>query len=179
MLTLQRRPNGRKAMTQSKSVGRNATNVSLNDEIAHLRDLDLKGLRARWQSVYRRQAPSHLPRHLLFAVLAYQLQAEELGDLAPDTIRMLTQIGSGSTIETAVRLTAEFDRRRSNLKPGTILRREWKGRSHQVMVVDEGFAWNGKTYDSLSKIACAITGTKWNGPRFFGLRDQISAEGNT
>jgi hypothetical protein len=166
-------------MKRSRTVVHNATKPPLEIKIAHLRDLDLKGLRARWQSIYRRQAPSHLPRHLLFAVLAYQLQAEELGDLVPDTIRMLTQIGSGSTIETAVRLTAEFDRRRSNLKPGTILRREWKGRSHQVMVVDEGFAWNGKTYDSLSKIACAITGTKWNGPRFFGLRDQISAEGNT
>ena len=54
--------------------------------------------------------------------------------------------------------------------------REWNGRPHRVMVVDEGFAWNGKTYDSLSKIACTITGTKWNGPRFFGLRDKISAE---
>ena len=166
-------------MTRSRTVVGNATKPSLEIEIAHLRDLDLKGLRARWQSIYRRQAPSRLPRHLLFAVLAYQLQAEELGDLAPDTIRMLKQIGSGGTIENAVRLTTEFDRRRTDLKPGTILRREWKGRSHQVMVVDEGFAWSGKTYDSLSKIACAITGTKWNGPRFFGLRNQMSAEGNT
>jgi hypothetical protein len=76
----------------------------------------------------------------------------------------------------AVRLTSEFDRRRADLKPGTILIREWKRCSHRVMVVDEGFAWNGKTYDSLSKIACAITGTRWNGPRFFGLRDKATAE---
>ena len=110
-------------MKRSRTVVHNATKPPLEIKIAHLRDLDLKGLRARWQSIYRRQAPSHLPRHLLFAVLAYQLQAEELGDLVPDTIRMLKQIGSGSTIETAVRLTAEFDRRRSNLKPGTILLR--------------------------------------------------------
>jgi hypothetical protein len=92
--------------------------------------------------------------------LAYQLQAEELGDLAPDTIRLLMQIASCGTIHTAARLTSEFHRRRSNLKLGTVLMRAWKGRSHRVMVVDEGFAWNGKTSDSLSKIACAITGTK-------------------
>ena len=54
--------------------------------------------------------------------------------------------------------------------------REWNAKSYRVMVVDEGFAWNGKTYDSLSQVAFAITGTHWNGPRFFGLRDKISAE---
>ncbi len=54
--------------------------------------------------------------------------------------------------------------------------REWNGQPHRVMVLHEGFAWNGRTYDSLSKIAFAITGTKWNGPRFFGLRDKPSTE---
>ena len=68
-----------------------ATQRSLEDEIAHLRDLDRKGLRARWKGVFRRQPPLHLPRHLLFAVLAYRLQADELGDLAPDTVRLLKQ----------------------------------------------------------------------------------------
>jgi Protein of unknown function (DUF2924) len=157
-------------------VARTATKPSLEDEIAHLRDLDLKGLRARWKGLLRRQPPSHLPRHLLFAVLAYRLQADELGDIAPDTVRLLKQIGTSGSIINAARLTAEFDRRRTDLKPGTILTREWNARSHRVMVVDDGFAWNGKTYDSLSRIAFAITGTKWNGPRFFGLRDKTSAE---
>ena len=147
-----------------------AAQRSLKVEIAHLRDLDLKGLRARWKGVFRRQPPVHLPRHLLFAVLAYRLQADALGDLAPDTVRLLKQIGStGSTVD-AARLASQFDRRRINLKPGTILTREWNGQCHQVMVVDRGFVWNGKTYDSLSGIALAITGSKWNGPRFFGLR---------
>ena len=127
--------------------------LSLEDEIAHLRDLDLKGLRARWKGIFRRQPPLHLPRHLLFAVLAYRLQADQLGDIAPDTVRLLKQIGTSGTTIDAARLTSEFDRRRTELKPGTILMREWNGRPHRVMVVDEGFAWNGKTYDSLSKIA--------------------------
>ena len=78
---------------------------------------------------------------------------------------------SGTTVD-AARLTAEFDRRRIELKPGTILTRAWNGQLHRVMVVDAGFAWNGKTHHSLSKIAFAITGSKWNGPRFFGLRQE-------
>ena len=150
-----------------------ATKQSLDDEIAHLRDLDLQGLRARWKSMFRQQPPPHLPRHLLFAILAYRLQSDELGDLDPATARLLRQIATGDgTLGT--RRTDAFGRRR--LKPGTILMREWKAQAYRVMVVNEGFALNGKTYDSLSKVAFAITGTNWNGPRFFGLRDKISPE---
>jgi hypothetical protein len=146
----------------------------VEDEIAQLRDLDLQGLRARWRSVFRRDPPIHLPRHLLFGVLAYQLQTDEFGDLAPETVRLLKQIGASGTAVEAVRLTSQFDRRRDKLKPGTILTRQWNGQVHRVMVLNEGFARNGKTYDSLSKVAFAITGTRWNGPRFFGLRDKVA-----
>jgi Protein of unknown function (DUF2924) len=159
-------------MKRSRSVAPNATRRSLDDEIAHLRDLDLHGLRARWKSMFRQQPPPHLPRHLLFAVLAYRLQADELGDLDPATARLLRQIATGGGALEASRRTDEFGRRRAELKPGTILMREWNAQTHRVMVVDAGFAWNGKTYDSLSKVAFAITGTNWNGPRFFGLRDK-------
>ena len=163
-------------MRQARPVAKKAKRLSLHDEIAHLRDLDLHGLRARWKSMLRQQPPSHLPRHLLFAVLAYRLQADELGDLDPVTARLLRQIAtSGGILETS-RLTDAFGRKRAELKSDTILMREWNAQTHRVMVVDEGFAWNGKIYDSLSKVAFAITGTNWNGPRFFGLRDKISAE---
>ena len=73
-------------MRQTRPVAKKATRLSLDDEIAHLRDLDLHGLRARWKSTFRRQPLPHLPRHLLFAVLAYRLQADELGDLDPEMI---------------------------------------------------------------------------------------------
>ena len=63
-----------------------------------------------------------------------------------------------------------FDQKRTELTPGTVLVREWDRRSQRVMVMSDGFAWNGQTYGSLSKVAFAITGTRWNGPRFFGLR---------
>src|SRR5712672_265652 len=72
---------------------------------------------------------------------------------------------------TSARLTS-FDQKRTELSPGTVLVREWDRQSHRVMVMADGFAWNGQTYDSLSKVAFAITGTKWSGPRFFGLRDK-------
>jgi Protein of unknown function (DUF2924) len=65
-----------------------------------------------------------------------------------------------------------LDQKRTNLTPGTVLVREWDQRSHRVMVLADGFAWNGQTFDSLTKIALAITGTRWNGPRFFGLRSK-------
>ena len=157
-------------MGRARPVARRATKVFVEDEIAHLRDLDLRGLRARWRGVFRRQAPPHLPRHLLFGVLAYRIQADEFGDLDAATVRLLKQIASSGG--DGLRLTSDFDRQRTELRPGTILMREWNGHSQRVMVLEEGFAWNGKTYDSLSHVAFAITGTRWNGPRFFGLRDK-------
>jgi hypothetical protein len=162
-------------MRQPRPVAKKATRRSLDDEIVHLRDLDLYGLRASWKSLFRQQPPPHLPRHLLFAVLAYRLQADVLGDLDPATARLLKQIATGAGTQGVSHLT-EFGRRKTDLKPGTILMREWNAHAYRVMVVDAGFVWNGKTYDSLSKVAVAITGTHWNGPRFFGLRDKISPE---
>jgi hypothetical protein len=157
---------------------RDSTNRSpLDVEIARLRDLNAEALRARWRIVFRRSAPPHLPRHLLFAMLAYRIQVEVLGDLDAETIRLLDKVGSARSDVDTVPLTETYDQRRRALTPGTVLTREWNGAIHRVMAVDDGFAWDGRTYDSLSKIAVAITGTKWNGPRFFGLRDKKEVEG--
>jgi hypothetical protein len=147
----------------------------LDNEIASLRGLDIGKLRARWHTAFRRAAPPHLPRHLLFRILAYRLQADQLGDLDADTRRVLDRIGSGSS-EGIDRLVAALNRSRTALRPGTLLTREWDGHLQRVMVLADGFAWNGKTYRSLSKVAFAITGSRWNGPRFFGLRDRPSSE---
>jgi hypothetical protein len=140
----------------------------LDNEIARLRGLDVGELRARWHTVFRRAAPPHLPRHLLFRILAYRLQADQLGDLDADTRRLFARIGSGSS-EGIDRLVADLNRSRTELRPGTLLTREWDGRLQRVMVLADGFSWNGKTYRSLSKVAFAMTGTRWSGPRFFGL----------
>jgi hypothetical protein len=147
----------------------------LDNEIARLRGLDVGDLRARWHTAFRRAAPPHLPRHLLFRILAYRLQADKLGDLNADTRRLLERTG----IETAGgigRLVADLIRPRTELRPGTLLTREWDGHLQRVMVLADGFTWDGKTYRSLSRVAFAITGSRWNGPRFFGLRDRPSSE---
>jgi hypothetical protein len=148
---------------------------SLDNEIARLRGLDVGQLRARWHTVFRRRAPPHLPRHLLFRILAYRLQADRLGELDNDSRRLLDRIGSGSP-ERIERLVADFNPPRAELRPGTLLTREWDGHLQRVMVLPDGFTWNGKTYRSLSKVAFAITGSRWNGPRFFGLRDRSPSE---
>jgi Protein of unknown function (DUF2924) len=145
--------------------------ASLDNEIARLRGLEVGGLRARWHTVFRRRAPPHLPRHLLFRILAYRLQADHLGDLDPDTRRLLDR--SGDPIEIG-RLATDRNHRRTELRPGSLLVREWDGHLQRVMVLADGFAWNGKTYRSLSKVAFAMTGTRWSGPRFFGLHQPPS-----
>ena len=151
--------------------GRASAEISLEDEIAHLRGLEVRGLRARWQSVFGAAPPPHLTRHLLFAVIAYRLQADRFGDLDHATKQVLDRSVAKEAGAMSWRL-ASFDRKRAELTPGTVLMREWDRQSQRVMVMADGFAWNGQTYDSLSKVAFAITGTKWNGPRFFGLRDK-------
>jgi DUF2924 family protein len=146
---------------------------TIEEEIALLRDLDLKGLRTRWQNQFGRSAPEHLTRYLLFRILAYRIQADRLGDLDAGTLKVLEQAAGRESQPSKIssRLAA-LDQRRSAPPPGTVLVREWDRKSHQVMVLQDGFAWNGETFDSLSQVALAITGTKWNGPRFFGLRDR-------
>jgi Protein of unknown function (DUF2924) len=141
----------------------------LDAEIARLRDLDVGQLRSRWHTAFGRPAPAHLARHLLFRSLAYRLQADRLGDLDRESQRLLDRSGSP---EKAGRNAVDLSRQTTELRPGTILGREWNGQMQQVAVLADGFAWNGKTYPSLSKAAFAITGTRWNGPKFFGLRDR-------
>jgi Protein of unknown function (DUF2924) len=136
---------------------------------------DLIPITLRWHTAFRRRAPPHLPRHLLFRILAHRLQADRLGDLDADSRRLLDRIGSES-LDRIDRLVADLNRSRTELRPGTLLTREWDGRLQRVMVLADGFSWNGNTYGSLSKVAFAITGARWNGPRFFGLRDRPPSE---
>lgn len=140
---------------------------SLDIEIARLRGLDVGALQSCWRTVFGRRAPAHLPRHLLFRLLAYRAQADLLGDLDSESQRLLDRSKSP---EKAGQRAAR--RRMGELRPGTMLAREWNGEMQRVAVLAQGFAWRGETYPSLTKVAFAITGTRWNGPRFFGLRDK-------
>ena len=102
-------------MQKKRRNGRTSTKTSVEDEIAHLRGLDLKGLRSRWQSVFQRPAPDHLTRHLLFAVIAYRLQADRFGDLDHETRQVLDRtVAKEAGPVTSARL-ASFDQKRTEL----------------------------------------------------------------
>lgn len=144
---------------------------SIEGEIAQLRGLDLRGLQARWKITFRKPALPHLPKHVLMGVLAYRLQADAFGDLDAATKAALDRSSGDKSRSVVASQLESHDRKQTKVEAGTVLIREWKGRHHRVMVMTDGIAWNGKTYRSLSAVAFAMTKTRWNGPRFFGLRD--------
>lgn len=125
-------------------------------KVAALARLDLDGLRTMWRAHWG--APPLLRSvELLRLMLAWRLQAEALGGLGGETRRQLDRRGP-------VRMEG------LELGIGAKLRREWRGRVVEVVVEADGFRWNGRSYSSLSAAASAIAGSRWNGPRFFGLR---------
>jgi Protein of unknown function (DUF2924) len=137
--------------------------------VAGLEGHDLNGLRRQWRAHLGGEPPLHLERWLLIRVLAYRLQADAFGGLDKSIQRMLrSKEGEGAAVPFEQR--APQTRDGVGLKAGALLVREWNGKLERVMVLKEGFAWNGQTFGSLSQIAKAMTGTNWNGHRFFGLR---------
>jgi hypothetical protein len=146
----------------------------LKTDIERIRTLDLDGLRVQWRNVFARRAPRTLPRGLLVRVLAYRVQADALGDLDPKVLQVLEGFAArDSRLRPRARADGRYGAAPSfpspRIKPGSVLVREWAGRTHRVMALEVGFAWEGKTYRSLSHVARAITGTQWNGRRFFGV----------
>jgi hypothetical protein len=124
-------------------------------------------LRVEWATVYEHPAPRRISRDLLIRGIAYRVQEQMYGGLEPRIVKALCRIAEAAKEGLPVPETP-----RSDLQAGVRLLREWKGKTHIVEVVPNGFAWRGKTYRTLSMIARAITGTHWSGPRFFGLRDK-------
>jgi len=116
-------------MQKQRRNGRASTKTSVEDEIAHLRGFDLKGLRSRWQGVFRKPAPAHLTRHLLFAVIAYRLQADSFGDLDHATRQVLDRSDAKEAEPAMSARLARFDQKRTEITPGTVLVREWDRRS--------------------------------------------------
>src|SRR5258708_31442327 len=107
-------------MREKRRNGRVATKTTIEDEIAHLRGLDFKGLRARWQSVLQRPAPGHLPRHLLFAIIAYRIQVDRFGDLDHETRQLLDRTGAKESGTAMSARLVSFDHKRTELTPGTV-----------------------------------------------------------
>jgi len=168
-----KRGNARRLTGGSTSVGGQADRPAAHDGelgrlVSSLPDLDRSRLLLQWRNHLGGSVPAHLPTWLLMRVLAYRLQAEAFGDLDPTLLRRLTDGEDPRPAPFANRSPATHAG--AELRPGAMLAREWRGRLERVTVLNDGFAWNGVTYGSLSMIAKAITGTSWNGHRFFGLR---------
>ena len=150
-----------------KEEGMNKRGCDLEVDIHDLGRLSRSELRALWTHVLGEQAPVTLGRDILALGIAYACQERRQGGLskpvAKELARLFDQVLRGDRTE--MPLTGSLPR------SGTILVREWQNTAHHVTVMEDGFLWNGRTYHSLSGIARAITGTKWNGPRFFGMRE--------
>ncbi len=137
---------------------------SLTDRLAELETLSTAELCARWQRASGRPAPKRA-RDLLLRALAYRLQEKAEGGLSKAARRRLGKL-AGLKGEASQPPVPPSPR----LRPGSRLVREWRGEAHQVTVLEKGFEYGGAPYGSLSQIAREITGTRWSGPRFFGLR---------
>jgi hypothetical protein len=143
--------------------------------VSGLPDLDVAKLHLVWRNHLGGTAPAHLPRWLLVRVLAYRVQTSAYGDLDRATLRRIRALGSRNSKTTSFNAREPATREGIALKPGALLVREWNGQLHRAMILEHGFAWNATTYSSLSQVAKAITGTNWNGHRFFGLRKAAGA----
>ena len=136
----------------------------LAERLAKLNQLTRTDLRAEWRRLYRVHPPERLSRDLLELGVAWKLQEKVFGGLSASVKRQIADLAR--TMETRSDLVKA---RTVSLKPGARLLRSWCGETHEVVVVDDGFVWAGKTWRSLSAIAREMTGTRWSGPRFFGL----------
>ena len=135
--------------------------MNVDTEIARLETLSPADLRARWSAVTGTVVPKIRPR-LLRLALAWELQAKAYGGHSRETTRLLDQLERGLTKTVRV-------------KPGMRLVREWQGRAHVVTVgEDQVIRWDGREWRSLSEVARAITGTRWSGPAFFGLKKRAT-----
>jgi hypothetical protein len=142
----------------------------LSQRIAALNELTAQQLRDEWRRLYRGQPP-RLSRDLLIRIVAYRMQELAYAGLSKATQRRLDALTKELEVKGSIVITPDASHR-----PGTRLVREWRGRTHTVVVTEEGFEYAGKTFPSLTKIAHTITGAHWSGPRFFGLiRKQASS----
>jgi hypothetical protein len=142
---------------------------AIQAELDQLAELPIAGLRLRYRELFRSDPPKAFGPDLLRRSVAHRIQEKAYGGLSRPVQRLLDQMIKAYAAKAGGKIV--LPRR---IKPGSVLVRQWKGRSYRVMVLADGFAYDGKTFGNLSEIAVLITGTRWNGPRFFGLRSKAS-----
>ena len=160
------------ALPATDPTGESSTAASVSAKLQALPSMDYGMLQAEWRRLYRVEPPKRLGRELLMLGVGWKLQEQALGGLRGRTKRMLTELS-----QTLAREGDVTRSRVTRLKPGAKLIREWHGKSHTVVVLEDGFEWRGRPWRSLSVIARTITGMHWSGPRFFGLNAGSSKAG--
>jgi hypothetical protein len=151
--------------------GEHKPDTVVEAEIERLPQMPITQLRDRYRDLFKAAPPKAFGPDLLRRSIAYRIQEKAYGGLARPARRLLDQLIKAMAVKPNGRI--ELPRR---IKTGAVLVREWKGQAHRVIVQHDGFAYQGTTYASLSEIACLITGTKWSGPKFFGLRPSSKAD---
>jgi hypothetical protein len=151
--------------------GRLSAAPAVEEELRHLPDLTADELKARWLQLKGVPLPKFMRRKLITLAVAHAIEEAAHGGLDPHTRKRLDDLAAR-----IVPAGTKPPPRLNRIKPGTRLVREWNGRVHDVMVLEDGFAWQGKRYASLSAIARSITGTRWNGWMFFGLKQREAAK---
>src|SRR6202049_519268 len=154
-------------MVVQQTVTAQPTDPAVEDELDRLATMPIAQLRVRYGEVFRNDPPKAFGPDLLRRSIAHRIQEKAYGGLSRPAQRLLDQMMKAFAAKPNGKIA--LPRR---IKPGSVLVREWKGKSHRVMVLADGFAYDGKTFGNLSEIAVLITGTRWNGPRFFGLRSK-------
>jgi hypothetical protein len=144
----------------------------IDGPIRALETLSTTELRVRWTEAYGAPPPRRWHARWLIRGLAHRMQEDTLGGLAPELRTHLADLAARLASDPNAPLMAP-----RRIKPGTRLIRDWRGERHQVTVLDDGFAYRDERYGSLSAIARAITGTRWSGPAFFGLKTRRGANG--
>ena len=140
-------------------------------ELGVLAKLTMMELKERWRSLYKTQPPRRIGRGLLTRAVAYRLQERALGGVKPSTKRLLERLVRNASSGQSLSLAAA-----PPTSAGTVLIREWQGITHEVTVLDRGVLYRKQQYRSLSEVARLITGCRWSGPLFFGLRSQGDGE---
>jgi len=148
-----------------------AADPEVEAELERLPKMPIVDLRSRYRELFRAEPPKAFGPDLLRRSIAHRIQEKAYGGLSREHQRLLDQLVKAAQAKPNGRI--ELPRR---IKPGSELVRTWNRQSYRVVVMEKGFAWEGRTYSSLSEIAFEITGTKWNGPRFFGLRSSASGK---
>src|ERR1700680_1834666 len=154
-------------MVVQQTVTAQPTDPAVEDELDRLATMPIAQLRVRYGEVFRNDPPKAFGPDLLRRSIAHRIQEKAYGGLSRPAQRLLDQAMKAFAAKPNGKIV--LPRR---IKPGSVLVREWKGKSHRVMVLADAFAYDGKTFGNLSEIAVLITGTRWNGPRFFGLRSK-------